>query len=178
MHKSTDEVWDPLRLAILVLSTLFCEHKSAGEIWDQYRLAVLVLKSPCCLMKPRDEAWDQETHVIVGAKHAVLSTQIHRWDLGPIETSNFGAKHAVLHALNHRWGLGPIETCNSGIMALLCKHKSKEEVWNQSRLVIHSFPCTKPQKRAGTHTGLLFRGKAPCFVCTNPQMRSGKHTEL
>ena len=31
MHKSTDEGWDPYRLDILVLNTLFCIHKSTGE---------------------------------------------------------------------------------------------------------------------------------------------------
>ena len=37
-EKNTDVGWDPYRLVILVLRTLFCMHKSAGEVWDPYRL--------------------------------------------------------------------------------------------------------------------------------------------
>ena len=33
--KTTDEGWNPLRLVILVLITLFCFHKITGEVWDQ-----------------------------------------------------------------------------------------------------------------------------------------------
>ena len=32
--KTTDEGWDPLRLVILVLGTLFCMHKTTGEVRD------------------------------------------------------------------------------------------------------------------------------------------------
>ena len=32
--QTTDEGWDPYRLDILVLRTLFCMHKSTGEVWD------------------------------------------------------------------------------------------------------------------------------------------------
>ena len=31
---TTDEGWDPWRLVILVLITLFCMHKTTGEVWD------------------------------------------------------------------------------------------------------------------------------------------------
>ena len=34
MHKMTGEVWDPWRLVILVLITLFYMHKATGEVWD------------------------------------------------------------------------------------------------------------------------------------------------
>ena len=34
MHKTTDEVWDTQRLAILVLKSLFCMHKTTDEGWD------------------------------------------------------------------------------------------------------------------------------------------------
>ena len=34
MHKTTDEDWDPLRLVILVLMTLFYMHKSTDEVSD------------------------------------------------------------------------------------------------------------------------------------------------
>ena len=32
--KTTDESWNPLRLVILVLITLFCIHNITGEVWD------------------------------------------------------------------------------------------------------------------------------------------------
>ena len=32
--KATNEGWDPWRLEILVLITLFCMHKTTGEVWD------------------------------------------------------------------------------------------------------------------------------------------------
>ena len=36
--KKTHEGWDPWRLVILMLSTLFCMHKTTGESWNQYSL--------------------------------------------------------------------------------------------------------------------------------------------
>ena len=32
--QTTGEVWDPWRLVILVLITLFCMHKTTAEVWD------------------------------------------------------------------------------------------------------------------------------------------------
>ena len=32
--KATDEGWDPERLVILVLGTLFCRHKITSVVWD------------------------------------------------------------------------------------------------------------------------------------------------
>ena len=32
--KTTEEGWDPLRLVILMLGTLFCMQKITGEVWD------------------------------------------------------------------------------------------------------------------------------------------------
>ena len=32
--KATNESWDPERLVILMLITLFCMHKTTGEVWD------------------------------------------------------------------------------------------------------------------------------------------------
>ena len=32
--KPTGSVWDPQRLVILVLKSLFCMHKTTGEGWD------------------------------------------------------------------------------------------------------------------------------------------------
>ena len=35
MHNTTDECWDPWRLEILLLITLFFMHEMTGEVWDQ-----------------------------------------------------------------------------------------------------------------------------------------------
>ena len=32
--KTADEGWDPQRLVIQLLITLFCMHKATGEVWD------------------------------------------------------------------------------------------------------------------------------------------------
>ena len=32
--KTTDEGWDPYRLVILMLGTLFSVHKITGDVWD------------------------------------------------------------------------------------------------------------------------------------------------
>ena len=41
MHaKNIHEGWDPWRLVILMLSTLFCMNKTTGESWNQYSLFV------------------------------------------------------------------------------------------------------------------------------------------
>ena len=34
MHQTTDEGWEPLKLAILVLKSVFGMQKTIGEIWD------------------------------------------------------------------------------------------------------------------------------------------------
>ena len=32
--KTTDEGWDPWRLVILMLLTLYCMHTTTGDVWD------------------------------------------------------------------------------------------------------------------------------------------------
>ena len=32
--KTTDECWDPKKLVILMLITMFCMHKTTGEVWE------------------------------------------------------------------------------------------------------------------------------------------------
>ena len=36
--KTTNEGWDPERLVILMLITLFCMHRMTSEVWDTWRL--------------------------------------------------------------------------------------------------------------------------------------------
>ena len=56
--KNTHEGWDPWRLVILMLSTLFCMHKTTGESWNQYSLFIPVLSTLLCVLKTTDEVWD------------------------------------------------------------------------------------------------------------------------
>ena len=77
MRKMTGEVWDPERLAILVLITMFCMHKVTGEVWDTYRLIILYLKTLFCNQNPQ------------------MRAGTHRYN-------NSLANHAILHAQNHR----------------------------------------------------------------------------
>ena len=87
--KITDEGWDPQRLVILVLITLFACTK-------------------------RQVMSGIHRDLLFGSKRRCFASNNHRWGLGPIETSNSDVNHAVLHAQNDRWSLEPIETCNSG----------------------------------------------------------------
>ena len=56
MHKTNDEGWDPWRLVILVLFTLFWMHEMTGEVWDQQRLKILALKALFPMQKPQMRA--------------------------------------------------------------------------------------------------------------------------
>ena len=47
--KTTDDGWDPHRLEILMLGTLFCMHKTSGEVWEPQRLVILLLTKLCCM---------------------------------------------------------------------------------------------------------------------------------
>ena len=57
--KTTREGWDPWRLVILMLSTLFCKQKITGEVWDPQRLVILVLKSLFCIHKTTGDGGNQ-----------------------------------------------------------------------------------------------------------------------
>ena len=57
--KITDEGWDPERLVILMLITLFCMHQTTGEVWDLWRLVILVLITLFWMRKTTGEVWDQ-----------------------------------------------------------------------------------------------------------------------
>ena len=56
--KITDEGWDPYRLVILMLITLFCMHQTTGEVWDPWRLVILVLMTLFRLQITTGEIWD------------------------------------------------------------------------------------------------------------------------
>ena len=53
--KTTGEVFDPQRLEILALKSLFCMHKTTGEGWNQYSLFIIVLSTQLCVLKTTDE---------------------------------------------------------------------------------------------------------------------------
>ena len=84
MHKTTGEVWDPLRLVILVQKSLFCMHKTNGEGWNPYGPDTLALSTLLYVLKN------------------------YRYGLGPIQTYKSGPKDAVLKAQNYTWMLEPI----------------------------------------------------------------------
>ena len=56
--KTTGGDWDPQRLVILVLKSLFWMHKTTGEGWNPYSLDTLVLSTLLCVLKTTDEVWD------------------------------------------------------------------------------------------------------------------------
>ena len=155
MPKTTDEGWNPYRLVILVLITLFFMHKTTGEVSDPWRFVIPFQKS---LFWGKNHRWRQgsiETSNS-GANRAVLRAQNdrwglrpieacysgcfasknQRWGLGPIETSYSGANHAGLHAQNDRWGVVPIETCNSGPRVAVLHAEATDEGWDPSTLVL------------------------------------------
>ena len=57
--KTTRKGWDPWRLVILMLITLFCKQKITGEVWDPQRLVILVLKSLFCMHKTTGDGGNQ-----------------------------------------------------------------------------------------------------------------------
>ena len=82
MHNTTGEIWDPYRLAIMELKSLFWMQKihrwglgpintynsgfkvavlhvkATNEGWDPYRLVILMLKSQIWMHKITDDGWD------------------------------------------------------------------------------------------------------------------------
>ena len=53
--KTTGGVWDPQRLVILVLKSLFYMHKTTCEGWNLYSLDTLVRSTLLCAFKTTDE---------------------------------------------------------------------------------------------------------------------------
>ena len=56
--KTTVGFFDPQRLIILVLKSLFRMHKTTGEGCNQFSLFILVLSTQLCALKITDEVWD------------------------------------------------------------------------------------------------------------------------
>ena len=56
--KSTDKGWEPQRLVILMLISLFYMHKTTAEVWDPRRLVFLLLITLFCMHKTIDQVWD------------------------------------------------------------------------------------------------------------------------
>ena len=55
---TTDEGWNPKRLVILMLITLFGMHKTTGVVWNPWRLVFLLLITLFCMHKTTGEVWD------------------------------------------------------------------------------------------------------------------------
>ena len=56
--RTTDEGWDPYRLVIMMLISLFCMHTTTGEIRDPWRLVILALIMRFSKQKTTGEVWD------------------------------------------------------------------------------------------------------------------------
>ena len=56
--KTPDEGWDPQRLVILMLISLFYIHKTTAKVWDPWRLVILLLITLFCMHKTIGEVWD------------------------------------------------------------------------------------------------------------------------
>ena len=56
--KSTDEGWDPQRLVILILITLFCMHQRTGDVWYPWSLVILLLITLFRMQITTGEVWD------------------------------------------------------------------------------------------------------------------------
>ena len=107
-------------------------QKTMSEVWDPERLVILALKSLFCTQKPQMRAGTHRDYAI----HVVLFAQNDRWSMGPMKTSNSAANHAVLSSQNDRWGLGPKETCISGPKVAVLHVKATNEGRNPYTLVI------------------------------------------
>ena len=129
--KTTGGVWDPQRLVILVLKSLFWMHKTTGENWNQYSLFILVLSTLLCVLKTTDEVWDPYRLV-----RLVLKSQFFMH-----KTTDEGWNPYRLDILVH--------------ITLFYIHKRTGEVWDSLKLVFlvqkSLFCMQKPQMRAGTH---------------------------
>ena len=55
--KTRDEGWDPYRLVILMLITLFCMHKAAGDV-RPIHICNSAPKGAVLNVKTSDECWD------------------------------------------------------------------------------------------------------------------------
>ena len=80
--------------------------KNVGEVWEPLRLEIPVLKSLFCLQKPNIRAGPIDTSYS-DANHVVLNAQNDKWCLGHIETSNSDSKVAVLPAKTTDEGWDP-----------------------------------------------------------------------
>ena len=79
--KTTDEVWDPYRVASLVLKSLFCMKGTTDVGWNPYRLVILVQITLVCIHKTTGYIWDSDTFYS-SPKFAVLHPKITHegWD--------------------------------------------------------------------------------------------------
>ena len=116
------------------------------------------------------------------SKRRCFASKNHRWELGPIETSNSDSKHALVCAQNDRSCLVNIETCYSCPEVTVLHAKTTSGVLDPLKLVslvLKLLLCMKKtQMRAGTHMNLSFWCKSHCFACTQRQVRSGIHRDL
>ena len=80
-----------------MLIMLFRMHKTTGEVWDPWKLVILILMSLFWMKNYRRGLGSIETGNS-DSNHFVLHAQNERCGLGPIETCVSGANHTVFHA--------------------------------------------------------------------------------
>ena len=100
--KTTEEGWDPERLMIQLLITLFCMQVMSGTHRD----------------------------LLTRSKSRSFASKNHTWGLGLIKTSISDANHAVLHAQNDRSCLGPIETLKSAPKVTVWHAQTTNKGWD------------------------------------------------
>ena len=74
---------------------LFRMHKTTGEVWDPWKLVILILMSLFWMKNYRRGLGSIETGNS-DSNHFVLHAQNDRWGRGPVENSNSGPNVAVL----------------------------------------------------------------------------------
>ena len=142
--KTTDEVWVPWRLVILVQNALFCMQKSqmrAGTHRDRY----FRYSSRCFACTKRQVMSGTHRDLYAGPKVAVLhaKTTDEGWDqYRLVLKSLFCMKRTTEESWN------PYRLAILVLKSLICMQETTGEGWNPYSLFI----CIqKPRMRAGTH---------------------------
>ena len=81
--KTTDKGWDPQRLVILMLISLFYMHKTTAEVWDPWRLVFLLLITLFCMHKTIGkvldiEIWNSDPKVTLFKQQPQMRAGTHR----------------------------------------------------------------------------------------------------
>ena len=89
-------VWDPQRLVILVLKSLFCMHKTTGEGCDPYSVDILVLNTLLNVLKTTDEVWDPYRLISLAQKSLFVAFACKTATLAPELQVSMGPRLRLL----------------------------------------------------------------------------------